>query len=76
MVNIFLAVESEDEIWREILALFGPMAGSTTIDRGGIRQKVMSLVADRKATINARARLSGMAITAPTDFEQSVGYLD
>ena len=48
------------------------MAGSTTIDRGGIRRKILSLVADRKATIKARARLSGVAIAATTDFEQAL----
>lgn len=68
----FLVVESEDEFWRDIQALFGPMAGSTTIDRGGIRRKVLSLVADRKATIKARARLSGVVIAATTDFEQAL----
>lgn len=61
----FLTVESEDEFWREIQALFGPMAGSTTIDRGEIHRKVLSLVADKKATIKVRARLSGVAIAAP-----------
>lgn len=67
-----MVVESEDEFWREIQALFGPMAGSTTIDRGGIRRKVLSLVVDRKATIEARARPSGVAIAATTDFEQAL----
>ena len=51
-----------------VTALYGPIAGSSSINRGGIRRKVMNLVTDRNATLRTRARLSGVTITAPANF--------
>ena len=70
MENTFLEVDSEDEFWQDIQVVFGPIAGSTLINHRGIRRKVMNL--DRKATFHARVRFTGIAVPAPTDFEQEL----